>query len=202
MVAFVVKAVVVGASTFASAYFGLSRSMPAPVALLCGLLLEGAFLWAYMSFTSANDLEQRDYFDLVVWGIVLTLFGLFIATVGIETISTLANIKVPLISSLSDAGAVIFVCALGLVVLTVVATALTSAINVTNADVSKWSLRRARKSNITVKTPEAKPLPKPEPTTEAVPAFASDAPAPPALDKSTEPIETDGVPKKKRGVNR
>lgn len=128
-VAFIVKAVAIGASSFAAAYFGLGRGVPVEVAILCGLLLEGAVLWSYLALIKAR--QRGDRFDVVMWTLCLVLFGAFIALVSVETISTLAKIEVALLAPLRDAGAVLFTSATGLVVvLTVLTHILTKAIDI------------------------------------------------------------------------
>lgn len=127
-VAFIVKAVAIAASSFAAAYFGLNRGVPVEVAILCGLLLEGAVLWSYMALIKSR--QRGDRFDVTMWTICLVIFGSFIALVSVETISTLAKIEVALLAPLRDAGAVLFTSATGLVVaLTVLTHILTKAID-------------------------------------------------------------------------
>lgn len=127
-IAFIVKAVAIAASSFAAAFFGLSRGVPVEVAILCGLLLEGAVLWAYLALIKSR--QRGDRFDVTMWTICLVIFGSFIALVSVETISTLAKIEVALLAPLRDAGAVLFTSATGLVVsLTVITHILTKAID-------------------------------------------------------------------------
>jgi hypothetical protein len=126
---FVVKALAVGASALAAGYFGLRKGMPAEVAALCAVLLEGSVLWSYLRLTEAR--QRRDLFDALMWTLMLILFGAFIAAVSVETVSTLARVNVPLLAPLREAGDVLFVSATGLTVaLMVVTHALTALIDV------------------------------------------------------------------------
>jgi hypothetical protein len=125
----VVKALAVGASALAAGYFGLRKGMPAEVAALCAVLLEGSVLWSYLRLTEAK--QRRDLFDAVMWTLMLFLFGAFISAVSVETVSTLARVDVPLLAPLREAGDVLFVSATGLTVaLMVVTHALTALIDV------------------------------------------------------------------------
>jgi len=126
---FVVKALAIGASALAAGYFGLRKGMPAEVAALCAVLLEGSVLWSYLRLTEAK--QRRDLFDAVMWTLMLVLFGAFISAVSVETVSTLARVDVPLLAPLREAGDVLFVSATGLTVaLMVVTHALTALIDV------------------------------------------------------------------------
>jgi len=126
---FVVKALAVGASALAAGYFGLRKGMPAEVAALCAVLLEGSVLWSYLRLTEAK--QRRDLFDAVMWTLMLMLFGAFISAVSVETVSTLARVDVPPLAPLREAGDVLFVSATGLTVaLMVVTHALTALIDV------------------------------------------------------------------------
>lgn len=49
-----------------------------------------------------------------MWGISVALFGLFIAAVSVETLSALGGIEVPLVSTLGEVGASLYVSAVGL----------------------------------------------------------------------------------------
>jgi hypothetical protein len=126
---FVVKALAIAASALAAGYFGLRRGMPAEVAALCAVLLEGSTLWSYLRLTEAK--QRRDIFDAALWALMLLLFGSFIAAVSVETVATLARVDVPLLRPLREAGDVLFVSATGLTVaLMVVTHVLTALIDV------------------------------------------------------------------------
>lgn len=128
-IGFVAKGVAVATSIFASAYFGLSRGMPVEVAVLCGFVIESCFLWSYFSLIKA--VQKRDGFDMVLWALAVIAFGIFIALVSVETISTLSRIDVPFLEPLADAGAVLFTSAVGLALaLTIIVHVLTNLINV------------------------------------------------------------------------
>ncbi|MCS7062415.1 MAG: hypothetical protein RMN25_14820, partial [Anaerolineae bacterium] len=89
------------------------------------VVLESCFLWAYLALVKAT--ERGDVFDLLTWRIATVTFGLFIAAVSVETVSTLAQIRIPLLAALADAGAVLYVSAVGLaMVLTIAAHIVTS----------------------------------------------------------------------------
>jgi hypothetical protein len=127
-VGFMAKGIAVGASIFASAYFGFSRGIAPVLAVLCGALLESAFLWSYFALKKAR--EAQDGFDVTMWSIAVLTFGAFIAAVSVETISHLAQISVPIVSALGEIGASLYVSAVGLsLVLTVVTHLLTQAID-------------------------------------------------------------------------
>ena len=122
------KATIIGTSSFATAYFGISRNVPLPVAVLCALLLETSFLWSYTQLIKAR--ENRDRFDVGVWSAALVLFGVFIAMVSVETLSTLGGIDVPLLKPFQEVGSVLFVSAAGLsIALTVIAHLATTLID-------------------------------------------------------------------------
>lgn len=122
------KAAVIGTTIFATAYFGISRKVPLPVTILCAVLLETSFLWSYTQLIKAR--ESRDRFDVRVWSSALVLFGVFMALVSVETLSTLGKIDVPLLAPFRAVGAVVFVSAAGLsLCLTVVAHLATTMID-------------------------------------------------------------------------
>ena len=123
---FVVKALAIGASALAAGYFGLRRGMPAEVAALCAVLLEGSTLWSYLRLTEAK--QRKDIFDAVMWALMLILFGAFIATVSVETVATLARVDVPLLRPLREVGDVLFVSATGLTVALMVVTHVLTAL--------------------------------------------------------------------------
>lgn len=132
-VGFMAKGVAIGASIFASAYFGVSRGIPPVLAVLCGALLESAFLWAYFALKKSR--EAQDSFDVVMWSVAVLTFGAFIAAVSVETLSSLAAIDVPIVSALGEIGASLYVSAVGLsLVLTVVTHLLTQAIDIRASD--------------------------------------------------------------------
>lgn len=127
-IGFVAKAVAIAASIFAAAYFGLSRGMPAEVAILCGFMIESAFLWSYFSLTKSA--QRRDRFDMALWAFATAVFGAFIALISIETLSTLTRIDVPFLRPLAQTGETLFISAVGLsVMLTLVTHILTSLID-------------------------------------------------------------------------
>lgn len=142
-VGFIAKGVAIGASIFASAYFGLSRGIDPILAVLCGALLESAFLWSYFALKKAR--EAQDGFDIALWSVAVLTFGAFIAAVSVETLSTLARIEVPIVAALGEVGASLYVSAVGLsLVLTVVTHLLTQAIDMP-----------ARNGTVTVRQPAA-----------------------------------------------
>ena len=118
-VGFVAKGVGVGASGFASFYFGVSRGIDPVLAVLCGALLESSFLWSYLSLKAARD--RGDRFDVRMWSLCTLLFGLFIAAVSVETLSALGKIDVPIVKALGEVGATLYVSAVGLTVLLTIA---------------------------------------------------------------------------------
>lgn len=127
-VGFTAKGVAVGASVFASFYFGVSRGIDPFLAVLCGLLLESSFLWSYLALKNARD--RRDRFDVGMWSVCVLAFGAFIAAVSVETVSTLGKIEVPIVSALGEIGATLYVSAVGLaLILTVAVHLLTRAID-------------------------------------------------------------------------
>jgi len=128
-VGFAAKFVAIGASIFASAYFGMSRGIDPILAVLCGALLESAFLWSYFALKKSR--EAQDGFDVALWSVAVLTFGAFIAAVSVETVSSLARIEVPIVAALGEVGASLYVSAVGLsLVLTVVTHLLTQAIDV------------------------------------------------------------------------
>lgn len=150
-----VKAVVIGTSSFATGYFGITRGVPVAVAALCALLLETSFLWAYTQLIKAR--ESRDRFDVGVWCGALVLFGLFISLVSVETLSTLGGVKVPILAPLQEAGAVLFVSAAGLsIALTVIAHLATTMIDMRAPAPVGSGLDTAEGLNV-FKRPEAVP---------------------------------------------
>lgn len=125
---FAAKGVAIAASVFASAYFGISRGINPVLAVLCGVLLESAFLWSYLALKQSRD--RQDRFDVGMWSLCVLAFGAFIAAVSVETLSTLAGIDVPIVSALGEAGATLYVSAVGLsLALTVLVHLLTRAID-------------------------------------------------------------------------
>lgn len=128
-VGFAAKAVAVGASVFASFYFGVSRGIDPILAVLCGALLESSFLWSYLMLKQARD--RQDRFDVGMWSFCTLAFGAFIAAVSVETLSTLGGIDVPVVSMLGEIGATLYVSAVGLsLILTVLVHLLTRAIDI------------------------------------------------------------------------
>ena len=127
-VGFAAKGVAIAASVFASAYFGVQRGINPILAALCGVLLESAFLWSYLSLKQARD--RGDRFDVGMWSFCTLAFGAFIAAVSVETLSTLGGIDVPVVSMLGEIGATLYVSAVGLsLILTVLVHLLTRAID-------------------------------------------------------------------------
>lgn len=125
---FVLKMVMMGASIMANVQFGLTRKMPPEVAVLCGMLLEALFLWAYFKLITAT--AKKDGFDIFVWSAMLILTGTFLAFVGIETVSTLSGLTVPIVARMQEMGALIYVSAIGLsFALTIIAQLTTSLID-------------------------------------------------------------------------
>ncbi|MCS7062407.1 MAG: hypothetical protein RMN25_14780, partial [Anaerolineae bacterium] len=125
-VGFCAKLAAIGASTIASSYFGIARGMNPLLAVFCGVVLESCFLWAYLALVKAT--ERGDVSEIWTWRIATVAFGLFIAAVSVETVGTLAQIRIPLLAALADAGAVLYVSAVGLaMVLTIAAHIVTSA---------------------------------------------------------------------------
>lgn len=142
-IGFAAKGVAIGASVFASAYFGVSRGIDPILAVLCGVLLESAFLWSYLSLKLARD--RGDRFDVGMWSVCVLAFGAFIAVVSVETISHLGGIAVPVVSALGEVGATLYVSAVGLsLALTVLVHLLTRAIDMP---------ARAAQDTVTVKRP-------------------------------------------------
>jgi hypothetical protein len=113
-IGFIAKAVGIGASMFASVYFGIARSIPVEVALLCGVLLESSFLWSYFALIKAR--QRGDGFDMVIWTLATILYGTFIALVGVETITTLAHINVPFLKPLGEIGEQLYGGSIGLTI--------------------------------------------------------------------------------------
>lgn len=127
-IGFCAKGVAIGASVFASTYFGINKGINPVLAVLCGALLESAFLWSYLAMKLSRD--RGDRFDVRMWGFCTLMFGVFIAAVSVETLSTLAGIDVPIVSALGEIGASLYVSAVGLsLVLTVLVHLLTRAID-------------------------------------------------------------------------
>lgn len=127
-VGFMAKGAGIGASAIASAYFGISRGINPLLAVFCGVVLESCFLWAYLKLVDAR--EQEDVFDVWLWAASVLLFGAFIAAVSIETLSTLGGIRVPIVESLGEVGASLYVSAVGLsVALTIIVHILTSLVD-------------------------------------------------------------------------
>ncbi len=143
-IGFAAKGVAIGASVFASSYFGISRGIAPVLAVLCGALLESAFLWAYLSLKHARD--RGDRFDVRMWALCVLAFGAFIAAVSVETISQLAGIDVPIVSALGEVGATLYVSAVGLsLALTVIVHLLTRAID---------DMPAAAQDTITIRQPQ------------------------------------------------
>jgi hypothetical protein len=127
------KGAAILASSVAAAYFGVSRGMPPFVAVFAGVLLEGAFIWCILQAVGAK--QSGDRFDRGVWLTLATLFGLFIAAVAVQSFSSITGIHVPIVAALGDAGASLYVSAVGLAIaLTIIAQILTRRIDV-RADV-------------------------------------------------------------------
>jgi hypothetical protein len=127
-VGFLAKGAGVAASAVASAYFGISRGINPMLAVICGVVLESCFLWAYLKLIHSK--EDGDVFDTWMWAASVALFGAFIAAVSIETLSTLAGIRVPIVAAFGELGATLYVSAVGLsVILTIVVHILTSVVN-------------------------------------------------------------------------
>ena len=125
---FVLKMVMVGASTMANVSFGLSRSMPPEVAVLCGFLLESLFMWSLFKLLTAT--HKKDQFDIIVWSVMLVTTGSFLGFVGVETVSTLSKLTIPVIARMQEIGALIYVSAIGLsFALTIIAQLTTSLID-------------------------------------------------------------------------
>lgn len=132
-IGFMAKGAGIGASAIASAYFGISRGINPLLAVFCGIVLESCFLWAYLKLIHAK--EDEDLFDVVMWSVSVALFGVFIALVSIETLSTLGGIKVPIVSAFGEVGASLYVSAVGLsVFLTIITHILTSMIDIKDAN--------------------------------------------------------------------
>jgi hypothetical protein len=126
---FIAKGVGVAVSAAASVYFGLSRNINPLVAGLAGFVLESCFLWSYLMLIRAT--QRRDMFDMWLWRIATIAFGLFLAAVSVETISTLAEIDVPIVSALGEVGATLYVSAVGLsLILTIAAHVITSLVDI------------------------------------------------------------------------
>lgn len=126
---FIAKGVGVAVSAAASVYFGLSRNINPFVAGLAGFVLESCFLWSYLMLIRA--MKARDAFDVNLWRIATVAFGLFLAAVSVETISTLAQIDVPIVSALGQVGATLYVSAVGLsLILTIAAHVITSLVDI------------------------------------------------------------------------
>lgn len=118
----------IGASTMASAYFGIQHRIDPALAVFLGVVLESCFVWGYLSMTRAR--ERRDRFDVFLWSLATLIFGGFIAAVSVETVSSLTGIDVPVVSALGELGASLYVSAIGLsLALTVVTHLLTRAID-------------------------------------------------------------------------
>ena len=131
---FAAKLAGIGASVIASAYFGIQRGIDPVLAVFLGVVLESCFVWAYLSMIKAR--ERADLFDVVMWSIATLLFGAFIAAVSVETVSTLTSISVPIVAALGEAGASLYVSAIGLsIALTVITHLLTRAIDMPAAEV-------------------------------------------------------------------
>lgn len=127
-VSFAAKGVAIGASSFAAFYFGESRGIDPVLAVLCAALLESSFLWSYLALKNSRD--RGDRFDVRMWSVCVFLFGAFITLVSIETLSTLGNIRVPIVAMFGEIGATLYVSAVGLTVaLTVIVHLLTRAID-------------------------------------------------------------------------
>ena len=125
---FVLKMVMIGASTMANVSFGLSRKMPPEVAALCGFLLESLFMWSLFKLLAAT--HKKDQFDIFVWAVMLVITGAFLGFVGIETVSTLSGLNVPIVAQMQEVGALIYVSAIGLsFALTIIAQLTTSLID-------------------------------------------------------------------------
>lgn len=117
-VGFIAKAVAVLASAIASAYFGMSRGINPMLAAICGLVLETCFVWAYLSLTKAN--EAQDEFDAWMWRAFCIAYGAFLTVVTVETVSSLAGIRVPIVDVLGEIGESVYVSAIGLSVITAI----------------------------------------------------------------------------------
>lgn len=180
-VGFMAKGAGIAASAVASAYFGISRGVNPMLAVICGVVLESCFLWAYLKLIHAH--EDGDTFDVWMWAASVLLFGLFIAAVSVETLSTLAGIRVPIVSALGEVGASLYVSAVGLsVLLTITVHILTSLIDMKdmNGDgvISGDEVRVGRK---------------------AVPAMAMEGTNVPKLEASDVPEES--VPARRIGAD-
>jgi hypothetical protein len=125
---FIAKGVGIVVSGAASVYFGLSRGINPFVAALAGFVLESCFLWAY--FMLIRAMKSRDAFDIWLWRAAVITFGLFLAIVSVETISTLSNIDVTIVEALGEIGATLYVSAVGLsLILTILAHVAASTID-------------------------------------------------------------------------
>jgi hypothetical protein len=126
---FAAKLAGIGASVIASGYFGIQRGIDPVLAVFLGVVLESCFVWSYLSTIKAR--EKADLFDVAMWSIATLLFGAFIAAVSVETVSTLTGISVPIVATLGDVGASLYVSAVGLsIALAVVTHLLTRAIDI------------------------------------------------------------------------
>lgn len=126
---FIAKGVGVAVSGAASVHFGLEKGVNPLVAGLAGFVLESCFLWSYLMLIRAT--QRRDLFDMWLWRIATVAFGLFLAAVSVETISTIAKIDVPIVSALGEIGATLYVSAVGLsLILTIAAHVITSLVDI------------------------------------------------------------------------
>lgn len=142
VVSIIAKSVGVIASSLGAFYFGYARTENAFLSAFVAFLYESCFLWAYLAFTRAR--QHRDVFDRVLWGVLMLVFGVFIGSVSIEALSTLAGSKI-VPDWLHAWGETLYVSAVGVtVMLTVLAHLLTEQISFTVDDVRAWLARRAR----------------------------------------------------------
>ena len=158
---FVLKLVMIGASIFSNVYFGLSRNIAPIVALLCGVLLESLFVWALFKLIDAT--QRKDRFDVIVWSIMIVVTGFFLAFVGIETVSTLSRIQIPIIATMQETGALIYVSAIGIsFALTIIAQLTTSLIDwLPSYEGIKSGAKSIGNSMAKIKMPTKKELPAP-----------------------------------------
>lgn len=110
--AFVQKVVVICVSMFGSFYFGMSRNMPSVVAVFCALVLETCFIVSYTGLSKAKN--ELDRLNGAVHSIAEIVFGTFIGLVVINSLSTVANIKLPILEPLAQAGEGLFISSAGL----------------------------------------------------------------------------------------
>lgn len=108
----IVKLVLLGASTTANISFGLEKKMPIVVAVLCGFVFEGMFIWSY--FKREDAARRGDIFDKNLWSFLMLVYGVMLSFMSFESISVLSNIQIWWLEFMREGGLALYTLALGI----------------------------------------------------------------------------------------